>query len=48
MRVKWFHFHNHVDPWCQDNCDPDEEPELNDVNTEICKQLMKGLNKTRS
>ena len=29
-----FHFRNHIDPWCQENCDPDEVDELKDTNTE--------------
>ena len=39
-----FHFRNHIDSWCHENCDPNEVPELNGMNTEICEQLFRGIN----
>ena len=33
-RVDKFHFVNHVDRWCQDNCNPDSVKELLGVNTQ--------------
>ena len=32
--VDKFHFVNHVDRWCQDNCNPDSVKELSGVNTQ--------------
>ena len=34
-----------MDPWCQKNCDSDKEPDLKDINTEVCEQLMRRVNK---
>ena len=42
--VDKFHFRNHVDKWCQDNCNPDKVEGLKGVNTQICEQLFKKLN----
>ena len=36
---------NHVDQWCHDNCNPDAVPELSGVNSQICEQLFKKINK---
>ena len=42
--VDKFHFGNHIDQWCIDNCDPYKVPELNNVNTVICEQLFRKVN----
>ena len=42
--VDRFHFGNHIDPWCIDNCDPNKVRELDGVNTEICEQLFRKVN----
>ena len=42
-----FHFRNHIDPWCHENCDPNEVPELNGLNTEICEQLFRSINQKK-
>ena len=39
-----FHFKNHIDPWCIENCDPNKVKELDGVNTEICEQLFRKVN----
>ena len=33
-----FHFKNHIAPWCHENCDSNEVPELRGMNSEICEQ----------
>ena len=43
-----FHFRNHVDPWCHENCDPNEVPELVGMNTEICEQLFRSINQKKN
>ena len=42
--VDKFHFRNHVDKWCQDNCNPDDCPALKGVNSQVCEQLFKKIN----
>lgn len=42
--VDRFHFRNHVDPWCMENCNPENVPELKNVNTQVCEQLFKKIN----
>ena len=42
--VDRFHFRNHVDPWCQANCNPEGVPSLQGVNTQVCEQLFKKIN----
>ena len=42
--VDRFHFGNHIDPWCIENCDPNKVRELDGVNTEICEQLFNKVN----
>ena len=42
--VDKFHFRNHVDKWCQENCNPDKVGALKGVNTQVCEQLFKKLN----
>ena len=42
--VDRFHFGNHIDQWCIDNCDPNKVRELDGVNTEICEQLFRKVN----
>ena len=39
-----FHFRNHIDKWCQKNCNPDAVPELKGVNSQVCEQLFKKIN----
>ena len=39
-----FHFVNHIDQWCIDNCDPNKVRELDGVNTEVCEQLFHKVN----
>jgi len=34
-----FHIHNHVDPWCLDNCNPCQVEELKGINTVVCEQI---------
>ena len=46
--VDRFHFRNHVDPWCQKNCNPEEVPALQGVNTQVCEQLFKKINSHRN
>jgi hypothetical protein len=41
-------FRNHIDPWCHENCDPNEVPELAGMNTEICEQLFRGINEKKN
>ena len=43
-----FHFRNHVDSWCHENCDPNEFPELLDVNTQICEQTFSRINQKKN
>ena len=43
-RVDKFHFRNHVDPWCQENCNPEGVESLQGVNTQVCEQLFKKVN----
>ena len=42
--VDRFHFRNHVDPWCMENCNPEGVPILKGVNTQVCEQLFKKVN----
>ena len=42
--VDKFHFKNHIDKWCQENCDPNEVKDLEGVNTPVCEQLFKKIN----
>ena len=37
MYVDKFHFRNHTDPWCIENCDPTKIKDLDDINTPICE-----------
>ena len=39
-----FHFVNHIDAWCIENCDPFKVKDLENVNTEICEQLFRKVN----
>ena len=39
-----FHFGNHVDKWCMENCNPYKIEDLKNVNTMICEQLFKKVN----
>ena len=48
MSVDKFHFINHVDSWCRENCDPTKIKELDNVNTESCEQTFKWVNKFTS
>ena len=34
-----FHFKNHIDPFCHENFNPKDVPEIKSVNTQICEQL---------
>ena len=43
-----FHFRNHIDPYCHENCDPNEVPELRGMNSEICEQLFRGINEKKN
>ena len=45
MYVDKFHFRNHIDPWCIENCDPTKIKDLDDINTPICEQLFKKINR---
>ena len=45
MYVDKFHFRNHIDPWCIENCDPTKIEELDNINTPICEQLFKKINR---
>ena len=40
-----FHFPNHTDQWCQDNCNPKDVEILNWVNTPFCEQLFSKFTK---
>ena len=40
-----FHFINHVDQWCIDNCDPYKIDALKNSNSEICEQLFNRVNR---
>ena len=42
--VDKFHFRNHIDRWCQENCNPDHVKELQGVNSQVCEQLFKKIN----
>ena len=46
--VDRFHFRNHVDEWCQQNCNPENVPLLKGVNTQVCEQLFKKVNSHRN
>ena len=43
-----FHFKNHVDAWCHENCDPHKVPELDSMNSEICEQLFRSINQKKN
>ena len=43
--VDKFHFPNHVDKWCHDNCNPEDVKHLDGVNTPVCEQLFSAINK---
>jgi hypothetical protein len=43
--VDKFHFPNHVDAWCHQNCNPQDVRHLDGVNTPICEQLFSAINK---
>ena len=43
--VDKFHFPNHVDAWCHENCNPQDVKHLDGVNTPICEQLFSAINK---
>ena len=45
MKVDPFHFNNHVDPWCHKNMDPNGVESLKDINSQICEQSFRFLNK---
>ena len=45
MYVDKFHFRNHIDPWCIANCDPTMIKDLDDINTPVCEQLFKKINR---
>ena len=36
-----FHFIKHKDDWCQKNCNPDDIPELENINTVVCEETNK-------
>ena len=40
-----FHFPNHVDENCHKNVNPSKMPDFNGVNTVICEEMYKGINK---
>ena len=42
--INKFHFGNHVDKWCMENCNPYNIKELNGVNSVVCEQLFKKVN----
>lgn len=42
--VDRFHFRNHVDPWCQEHCNPEGVAAIHGVNTQVCEQLFKKVN----
>ena len=42
--VDKFHFRNHVDKWCHENCNPYQIRELDGVNTESCEQTFHWVN----
>ena len=43
MMVDRFHLPNHVSPWCQQNMNAGQYPEMAKVNTEVCEQFFKRL-----
>ena len=43
MKVDRFHFDNHVDPWCKLNMNPDDCPDLDDVNTMVMEQTFSWI-----
>ena len=43
-----FHFGNHVDMWCKENCNPYDVKALDNVNTEVCEQQFNHINKHRN
>jgi hypothetical protein len=43
-----FHFGNHIDAWCIENCDSNKVRELDGVNTEVCEQLFNKVNSHRN
>jgi len=45
MVVDRFHFKNHVDSWCKQNCNPYSSDDLQEVNTEVCEQLFAWLSR---
>ena len=42
--IDFFHFKNHIDPFCHQNFNPRNVPQLEGVNTVVCEQLFKGIN----
>ncbi|XP_068753057.1 uncharacterized protein [Montipora capricornis] len=45
MLVDRFHFKNHVDSWCKNNCNPYNTEALKAVDTEVCEKLFSWLSK---
>ena len=45
MYVDKFHFRNHIDPWCIEHCGPTKIKDLDDINTPVCEQLFKKINR---
>lgn len=43
--VDKMHFKGHIDPWCQENCNPYTFSELEKVDTEICEQIFSWMSK---
>ena len=47
IRVDKMHFTNHVDRWCQKNCNPHDCPAFDGINTEVCEQTFYFLSKLK-
>jgi hypothetical protein len=45
--VDKMHFAGHVGEWCMQNCNPYKEPDLANVNTQICEQSFRWMNSFR-
>ena len=46
--VDKMHFRNHVDAWCHKHMNPNDDPKLKKVNSQICEQTFRFINKFRN
>jgi len=46
--VERWHYKGHVGKFCKKNCNPNDHPEVKELNTVICEQKFKWLGKSKS